>query len=68
MVTALEQRTSKGYYRVGGLAGLLGCSTKTVRRYEERGIIPEAERDPINGTRVWTRAQVERILAELRPI
>ena len=35
------------------IAGLLGRTTDTVRRYESKGVIPRAERDPVSGHRYW---------------
>ncbi len=51
----------------GQLAALVGRSRETIRRYEARGLIRSASRDPINGRRYWTAEQAEQIRRQLRP-
>jgi predicted DNA-binding transcriptional regulator AlpA len=53
--------------RIGELAALLGRSPLTVARWERRGVIPPARREPTTGNRVWTESEVAAILARLAP-
>jgi DNA-binding transcriptional MerR regulator len=46
--------------RIGELAGRVGVSAKTVRYYEEIGLLPEPER-AANGYRVYDESMVERL-------
>jgi DNA-binding transcriptional MerR regulator len=47
--------------RTGEIADAFGRSTSWVRVLERRGILPEPERDPLNGRRVYPPEAVERI-------
>jgi DNA-binding transcriptional MerR regulator len=58
----------------GQLAKLVSRCPATIRRYEAKGIIPAAQRDPISGRRYWTHVQVELIqqllqfvMADIKP-
>jgi hypothetical protein len=46
---------------IGKLAALLGLHPDTIRKYERQGIIPVANRSPLNGYRVWSEEDVEAI-------
>ena len=46
--------------KIGELAHRTGLTTKTIRYYEDLGIIPEPERDP-NDYRNYSEAAVERL-------
>ena len=46
---------------------ILRVNAQTIRNYEQRGIIPPAMRNPINGWRVWDRAQLEEACERLQP-
>jgi len=45
---------------IGELAGITGVDAKTIRFYEESGVLPPANRLP-NGYRVYGEADVERL-------
>ena len=50
-----------GTLRIGEVAELTGTTPRTIRYYEEIGLLPEAE-DRVSGKRrVYTRADVERL-------
>ncbi len=46
--------------RIGELAALFGLNPKTIRYYEEIGLLPKAERSE-SGYRLYTRRDVERL-------
>lgn len=46
---------------IGKLAALLGLHPDTIRKYERHGLIPAANRSPLNGYRVWAEEDVETI-------
>jgi MerR family transcriptional regulator, copper efflux regulator len=46
--------------RIGELAGQVGVSTKTIRFYEDSGILPQPGRED-NGYRVYGQPSVERL-------
>ena len=59
--------------RINDVAKRVNRYPGTLRAYERRGVIPEAQRDPITGWRVYSEEDVEtirRILAgeKLEPI
>jgi MerR family transcriptional regulator, copper efflux regulator len=54
-----------GFYTIGSLAREAGVTTRTVRYYEQRGLLPTAERDE-NGYRRYTRDTLNRLLFVLR--
>ena len=45
----------------GKIATALGVHPDTIRNYEKRGIIPTARRSPVNGYRIWTAEDLERM-------
>ena len=47
------------------VARLLGVSRETVLRYEKRGLLPEAGRNPFNNYRVWPKEEIERLADEM---
>lgn len=47
--------------RIGDVAKLVGRHPDTLRRYEAKGLIPAARRDPFSGWRLWSRDDVETI-------
>lgn len=46
--------------RIGELADAVGVNPKTVRYYEQIGLLPEPARSP-GGDRIYTRADVDRL-------
>lgn len=56
------------YIRIGSLARLLGRHPDTLRRYEKRGLIPAARRDPVTSWRVWTLSEVKALQKQLAPL
>jgi DNA (cytosine-5)-methyltransferase 1 len=55
----------EGYLRVKEAAELLGVAPNTVRSWGEAGKIPEY-RHPINNYRLYKRADLERLLKEIK--
>jgi hypothetical protein len=56
-------RKEEAFYTVGQLADMLGCSVRSIYRWEERGVIPQAlrvDRGEVSA-RVYTQSQVEEI-------
>lgn len=47
--------------RINDVAKLVNRYPGTLRAYEAKGLIPEAQRDPITGWRVYSREDVETI-------
>lgn len=43
------------------VAQRLGISKQTLLRYEKRGILPKAVRNPINGWRIYTENNLRKI-------
>lgn len=60
---------TRGLLRIGEVAERTGLSLRTVRHYEEVGLLPEAERSP-GGFRLYTDAAVERLLVikQMKPL
>jgi DNA-binding transcriptional MerR regulator len=52
--------------RIGDVARLLGTTPRTIRYYEEIGILPEASARPSGQHRIYTEAEVERIREVMR--
>jgi len=55
----------EGYLRVKEAAELLGVSPNTVRSWGEAGKIPEY-RHPVNNYRLYKKAELERLLTQLK--
>ena len=51
--------------QIGLVAQELGLNPKTIRYYENIGLIPEAQRTP-NGYRIYTQGEIDRIAFILR--
>jgi DNA-binding transcriptional MerR regulator len=47
--------------RIGDVAKAVGTTPRTIRYYEEIGLLPEAEARPAGQHRVYTEADVERL-------
>jgi DNA-binding transcriptional MerR regulator len=52
--------------RIGDVAKLVGTTPRTIRYYEEVGLLPEAPSRPSGGHRVYTDAEVERLRDVMR--
>jgi DNA-binding transcriptional MerR regulator len=52
--------------RIGDVAKLVGTTPRTIRYYEEVGLLPEASSRPSGGHRVYTDAEVERLREVMR--
>ncbi|HEX4564091.1 MAG TPA: MerR family transcriptional regulator [Solirubrobacteraceae bacterium] len=52
--------------RIGDLARLAGTTTRTIRYYEEMGLLPAAAQRPSRSHRVYTAADVERLRELMR--
>ena len=52
--------------RIGDVARLLGTTPRTIRYYEEFGLLPEAPTRPSRRHRIYTEAEVDRIREVMR--
>jgi MerR family transcriptional regulator, repressor of the yfmOP operon len=52
--------------RIGDVARLLGTTPRTIRYYEEIGLLPEAPARPSGQHRIYTAAEVDRIREVMR--
>jgi len=52
--------------RIGDVAKLAGTTPRTIRYYEEIGLLPEAPERPAGGHRLYTPAEVERLREVMR--
>ena len=52
--------------RIGDVARLLGTTPRTIRYYEEIGLLPEAPARPSGQHRIYTQTEVERIREVMR--
>jgi DNA-binding transcriptional MerR regulator len=52
--------------RIGDVARLAGTTPRTIRYYEEIGLLPVAPERPSGGHRVYTEAEVERLREVMR--
>ena len=62
-VAAAERPAS---LRIGDVARLLGTTPRTIRYYEEIGLLPEAPARPAGQHRMYAHAEVERIREVMR--
>ena len=52
--------------RIGDVAKLVGTTPRTIRYYEELGLLPEAPERPAGGHRLYTQSEVERLREVIR--
>jgi DNA-binding transcriptional MerR regulator len=52
--------------RIGDVAKLVGTTPRTIRYYEEIGLLPQEPERPSGGHRVYTNAEVERLREVMR--
>jgi len=52
--------------RIGDVARLVGTTPRTIRYYEEIGLLPQEPARPSGGHRVYTAAEVERLREVMR--
>jgi DNA-binding transcriptional MerR regulator len=52
--------------RIGDVARLVGTTPRTIRYYEEMGLLPEAVERPSGGHRLYTDAEVSRLQEVMR--
>lgn len=52
--------------RIGDVARLVGTTPRTIRYYEEIGLLPEAEGRPSGQHRIYTQEEVERLREVMR--
>jgi MerR family transcriptional regulator, repressor of the yfmOP operon len=52
--------------RIGDVARLVGTTPRTIRYYEEIGLLPEAPARPSGQHRIYTQAEVERLREVMR--
>ncbi len=55
-----------GQLRIGDVAKLAGTTPRTIRYYEELGLLPGAPERPAGGHRLYTEAEVERLRETIR--
>jgi DNA-binding transcriptional MerR regulator len=58
--------TAQVSLRIGDVAKLVGTTPRTIRYYEEIGLLPEAPARPSGGHRVYTHAEIERLRELMR--
>ncbi len=58
--------TTPAPLRIGDVARLVGTTPRTIRYYEEIGLLPEAPARPSGQHRVYTEAEVERLREVMR--
>ncbi len=56
----------KGSLRIGDVARAVGTTPRTIRYYEEIGLLPEAPERPSGRHRLYTHAEVERLREVMR--
>jgi DNA-binding transcriptional MerR regulator len=64
--TAISPDSSTPSLRIGDVARLAGTTPRTIRYYEEIGLLPEAPARPSGRHRVYTQAEVERLREVMR--
>jgi DNA-binding transcriptional MerR regulator len=52
--------------RIGDVAKLVGTTPRTIRYYEEIGLLPQAPARPLGGHRMYTETEVERLREVMR--
>jgi DNA-binding transcriptional MerR regulator len=52
--------------RIGDVARLVGTTPRTIRYYEEIGLLPEAPARPSGQHRIYTEAEIERLREVMR--
>jgi MerR family transcriptional regulator, repressor of the yfmOP operon len=52
--------------RIGDVARLAGTTPRTIRYYEEIGLLPESPSRPSGGHRLYTQAEVDRLREAMR--
>jgi MerR family transcriptional regulator, repressor of the yfmOP operon len=62
---ARDERAQPGL-RIGDVAKLAGTTPRTIRYYEEIGLLPGAPERPSGGHRLYSRAEVERLREVMR--
>lgn len=58
--------TSEASLRIGDVAKLVGTTPRTIRYYEEIGLLPGVPTRPSGGHRLYTPAEVERLREVIR--
>jgi DNA-binding transcriptional MerR regulator len=58
--------TGAASLRIGDVARLVGTTPRTIRYYEEIGVLPEAPARPSGQHRIYTQAEVERLREVMR--
>ncbi len=60
------RKKEEGALRIGDVARLVGTTPRTIRYYEEMGLLPEASGRPSGGHRIYTDAEVARLQEVMR--
>jgi DNA-binding transcriptional MerR regulator len=58
--------TSSGPLRIGDVAKLVGTTPRTIRYYEEVGLLPESTARPSGGHRLYSEEEVQRLREIMR--
>ncbi len=65
--TAMAQQAQQRYAGTKEAVEWTGKSPATIRKYADRGVLPLPMRDPVNGRRVWDRAELLEACRRLQP-
>ncbi|MFN2540318.1 MAG: MerR family transcriptional regulator [Mycobacteriales bacterium] len=67
--TSRPRKATKGLLQIGDVAEQTGLSLRTVRHYEDVGLLPPAERSP-GGFRLYDEQTVQRLLVikQMKPL
>jgi MerR family transcriptional regulator, repressor of the yfmOP operon len=64
--TGAGDRAQAGEMRIGDVARLVGTTPRTIRYYEEIGLLPQAPARPSGRHRLYTEVEVERLRELMR--
>src|SRR5690348_12532193 len=64
--TMPPRKTEERTLRIGDVARLVGTTPRTIRYYEELGLLPEAQGRPSGGHRLYTDEEVARLQEVMR--
>ena len=63
----MQHTFTNKWVSAGDLARVLGRHPDTIVRWESRGLIPQARRQPLTGRRVWPKPEADKIVRMTSP-